>query len=127
MPDGTSSVLREIWVALREVLDPSTRSGGAVLGSFVMAGLLKGETLGRRVFYTLASIPTAYYSSLALSQYFPSTSPGVQGVYGFVSGVFALRILQRLFEAAERVDGDTLWGKILDRVLGPVRHREPPK
>lgn len=121
MPDGTSSVLREIWLALREVLDPSTRSGGAVLGSFVMAGLLKGETFGRRVFYILASIPTAYYSSLALSHYFPSTSPGVAGVFGFVSGVFALRLLQRVFLAAEHLDGDTLLGRILDRVIGPSR------
>lgn len=115
-----------MFKALADAVDPSTRFGGALYGSGVMAALLRAEPIMRRVVYGVVSVPTAYYSAQILSHYL-SDAPGVQGVYGFVSGVFALRILQRLFEAAERVDGDTLWGKILDRVLGPVRHREPPK
>lgn len=106
--------------AALDAVDPSTRLGGAVYGSGVMVALLKSETALRRVIYGVVSVPTAYYSAQILSHYL-SDAPGVQGVYGFVSGVFALRILQRLFIAAEHVDGNTLLGKILDRVIGPSR------
>lgn len=105
----------------KDALNPSSHLGGSVWGSIVMMAMIR-ETIVRTVIYGVVSVPTAYYVSLALSRYV-SDGAGLQGVYGFVSGVFSLRLLQRLFIASESIDGDTLLGRIIDRVIGPVRFR----
>lgn len=112
------SIVREAWALLT--------SGGqfisGVYGSMVAMFLIR-DTWPRRVAYAAASIPTSYYAAAWVTHSMGVTD-GMAGVIGFVCGVFSLKLLQRVFIAAETADGSTLLGCILERVLGTM-HKGP--
>lgn len=93
------SIVQEVW----GLVTGGGHLVSSIYGSLVTMILVK-DTLPRRIGYALASVPTAYYTAAGIASMANVTNPGTLGTVGLVCGAVALKILQRLFEAAERLD-----------------------